>query len=231
MQKIITVMHMITTIVRTAILYIFVIVGLRIMGKRQIGDMQPGELVVTILISEIAAIPIQDITQPVLGGIVAIFTLVCLEILITVITMKSTHVSQILNGKSAMLIKDGIIDQKLLKRLRITNNDLVEVLRLKDIFSVEDVAYAILETNGKLSVMMKKQKAPVTAKQMSIETGSDAMQTLVISDGVVFDKGLSDVGSSATHLDAILHSHRMTRDEIFLMTLDKDGHTVIIKKE
>ena len=120
---------MIITITRTIVLYIFVTLGIRLMGKRQIGEMQPNELVITLLISEIAAIPLQDTSQPILNGVVAIFMLVILEIIISVITMKSLYVRKIMNGKSAVIIKNGVIDQNMMRQVRMTVLDLVELLR------------------------------------------------------------------------------------------------------
>ena len=111
---------MIITITRTVILYVLVTLGIRLMGKRQIGEMQPNELVVTLLISEIAAIPLQDTSQPILNGAVAIFMLVILEIIISVITMKSQFVRKIMNGKSAVIIKNGVIDQHMMRQVRMT---------------------------------------------------------------------------------------------------------------
>ena len=116
---------MITTIVRTVILYVFVTLGIRLMGKRQIGDMQPNELVITLLISEIAAIPLQDTSQPILNGITAIFMLVILEIVMSVLAMKSMCIRKFMSGKSVVIIKDGIVDQKALQSVRMTVLDLV----------------------------------------------------------------------------------------------------------
>lgn len=126
--------EMIITIIRTFILYIFVTLGIRLMGKRQIGDMRPNELVVTLLISEIAAIPLQDTSRPILDGVVAIFVLVILEIIISVISMKSMFMRKIMNGKSAVIIKNGVIDQHVMRRVRMTVLDLVELLARAECF-------------------------------------------------------------------------------------------------
>ena len=116
------------SIARTVILYCFVVLAIRLMGKRQIGDMQPNELVITLLISEIAAIPLQDPARPILDGIIAIFVLVILEILCSVLSMKSLWIKKLMNGKSAVIIKDGQIDQKAMKKVRMTVLDLMELL-------------------------------------------------------------------------------------------------------
>ena len=160
---------MIITITRTIILYIFVTLGIRLMGKRQIGEMQPNELVVTLLISETAAIPLQDTTQPILNGLVAIFVLVILEIMISVLSMKSRFMRKIMNGKSAVIIKNGVIDQQMMKSVRMTVLDLVELLRGQDVFDISTVAFAVLEVNGNLSVLLKSAEQPATVADLKIE--------------------------------------------------------------
>ena len=149
---------MIAIIIRTLILYIVLTLGIRLMGKRQIGDMQPNELVVTLVISEIAAIPLQDTDQPILNGICSIFVLVVLEILLSVIAMKSMTVRRLISGQSVIIIMDGVIDQTAMKKVRMTILDLVELLRGQDVFEIDDVAFAVLEVNGDLNVLLKSQK-------------------------------------------------------------------------
>lgn len=174
---------MIITITRTIILYIFVTLGIRLMGKRQIGEMQPNELVVTLLISETAAIPLQDTTQPILNGLVAIFVLVILEIMISVLSMKSRFMRKIMNGKSAVIIKNGVIDQQMMKSVRMTVLDLVELLRGQDVFDISTVAFAVLEVNGNLSVLLKSAEQPATVADLKIEKKKALLQLPVISDG------------------------------------------------
>lgn len=221
---------MLVTILRTAILYVFVILGLRIMGKRQIGDMQPNELVITILISEIAAIPIQDINQPVVNGIIAIFMLVVLEILISFLSMKSVKARQVINGKSAVIVKDGQLDQKLMKRMRVTVADLMEVLRIQNVFHIDQVAYAILETNGQLSVLLKPEYQTATAADLDKHPADDGIPALVINDGRLLKEGLALSGASQEAVEQILKSQRLTYKQVFLMTMDKTGKHYIVRK-
>lgn len=221
---------MLVTILRTAILYVFVILGLRIMGKRQIGDMQPNELVITILISEIAAIPIQDINQPVVNGIIAIFMLVVLEILISFLSMKSVKARQVINGKSAVIVKDGQLDQKLMKRMRVTVADLMEVLRIQNVFHIDQVAYAILETNGQLSVLLKPEYQTATAADLDKHPADDGIPALVINDGRLLREGLALSGASEEAVEQILKSQRLTYKQVFLMTMDKTGKHYIVRK-
>lgn len=221
---------MLVTILRTAILYVFVILGLRIMGKRQIGDMQPNELVITILISEIAAIPIQDINQPVVNGIIAIFMLVVLEILISFLSMKSVKARQVINGKSAVIVKDGQLDQKLMKRMRVTVADLMEVLRIQNVFHIDQVAYAILETNGQLSVLLKPEYQTATTADLDKHPADDGIPALVINDGRLLKEGLALSGASEEAVEQILKSQRLTYKQVFLMTMDKTGKHYIVRK-
>ena len=139
------------------------------MGKRQVGEMQPNELVVTLLISEIAAIPLQDTSQPILDGVVAIFMLVILEIIVSVLAMKSMTVRKLMNGKSAVIIKNGVIDQNAMRQVRMTVLDLVELLRGQNVFDISTVAFAVLEVNGNLSVLLKSSEQTVTAGDLNIE--------------------------------------------------------------
>lgn len=221
---------MIYTVLRTIILYIIVTVAIRLMGKRQIGDMQPNELVITLLISEIAAIPLQDTEQPMFIGITAIFVLVFLEIVISVLAMKSFYVRKILNGKSVVVIKNGVIDQKAMKNLRMTVIDLIEQLRAQDVFNIEDVAFAVLEVNGGLSVLLKKDAQPLSVKDIKQGQPDDPLPLPVISDGRVILDSLKALEITPQKLKKLLKPKHLTPKDVFLMTLDRDGNYSITKK-
>ena len=217
---------MLKVIVRTVLMYIFVTISVRLMGKRQIGDMQPTELVVTLLISEIAAIPLQDVSQP-----VSIFMLVLLEILASVIIMKNLRLRRIFSGKSVAIIKNGVIDQKAMRNVRITVFDLVEMLRMQGIFELDDIESAFLEVNGSLSVRQKTEKAPLTPKQLGLSPADGGVPLTVISDGTIVDASLEYLGMNRDDLNLILKEKQKSPKEIFLMTLNKSGESVIIDKE
>lgn len=219
---------MIVTIMRTVILYIFVTLGIRLMGKRQIGEMQPNELVVTLLISEIAAIPLQDTTQPILNGVVAIFVLVVLEILISVLSMKSLFMRKIMNGKSAVIIKNGVIDQHAMRSVRMTVLDLVELLRGQAVFDISTVAFAVLEVNGNLSVLLKSGEQPATASDLNIPERTALLPLPVISDGKIIEESLKAIAISREALIKRLKGTPVP--DIFLMTMDRSGNTSIIKR-
>ena len=220
---------MIITITRTIVLYIFVTLGIRLMGKRQIGEMQPNELVVTLLISEIAAIPLQDTSQPILNGVVAIFMLVILEIIISVITMKSLYVRKIMNGKSAVIIKNGVIEQNMMRQVRMTVLDLVELLRGQDVFDISTVAYAVLEVNGNLSVLLKSSEQPVTVKDIDIKKEKATLPLPVISDGKIIRESLDALEISEDDIKSTVKKNRTDIKDVFLMTMDRYGETSLIK--
>lgn len=222
---------MISTVIRTIILYVAVTLAIRIMGKRQIGDMQPNELVVTLLISEIAAIPLQDTEQPVFIGCVAIFVLVFLEIIISILSMKSFTVRKMLNGKSVVVIKNGVLDRRAMSSVRMTAVDLIEQLRVQNVFNIEDVAFAVLEVNGNLSILLKKDAQTVSVKDLSLNLPDNNLPLPVISDGKIVYESLKALNISAQKLNTMLKAKRTSVKQIFLMTLDRDGNSTIVKKD
>lgn len=221
---------MISTVLRTIILYIVVTLAIRLMGKRQIGDMQPNELVITLLISEIAAIPLQDTEQPISIGLAAIFVLVFLEIVISILAMKSFRIRKLLNGQSVVVIKNGIIDQRAMRSVRMTVVDLIEQLRGQDVFNIEDVAFAVLEVNGNLSVLLKKDAQTISVKDVELNLPDDNLPLPVISDGKIVYESLRALNISTQKLNKILKHKCGDPKQIFLMMLDRDGNHTIIKK-
>ena len=221
---------MLTIIMRSALLYLFVIIGLRLMGKRQIGEMQPGELVVTLLISEMAAIPLQDISQPVLLGISSIATLVFLEVILSAVILKFPRLHRIISGSSRIIIKNGVLNQKELKSLRITISDLVELLRDRDVYDISTVAYAIMETNGSLNVLLKGTEQPATKGDFG-KKGSAALPLPVISDGVIMKDAMKELGISRKALDNILRENKLSVSDVFLLQSDRELNYTVIKKE
>ena len=221
---------MISIIIRTVILYLILTFGIRLMGKRQIGDMQPNELVVTLLISEIAAIPLQDTNQPILNGICSIFILVILEIILSVLAMKNMAFRQLMSGQSVVIIKNGVIDQHAMKKVRMTVLDLVELLRGQNVFNIEEVAFAVLEVNGDLSVLLKSQKQTVTKEDLNIKVETATLPLPVVSDGKIIESTLNNLEISRPMFAKILKKEKVSVKEIFLMTLDRNKKANIIKK-
>ena len=222
---------MLKVVIRTVIMYVFVSVGVRLMGKRQIGDMQPTELVITLLISEIAAIPLQDFSQPMVIGLTAIFTLVFLEIMASVIIMKNLRLRRIFSGKSVVIIRNGTLDQKAMKGVRMTVFDLVEMLRMQGVFDLNEVDCAVLEINGNLSVKTKAGYLPPSANDMKLKVQDKGMAMTVISDGKIVDASLEFLSKTREDLDVILKEKSLSADTIFLMTLNFAGESVIIERE
>ncbi len=204
-------------VIRCFILYCAVIVAVRIMGKRQIGELQPSELVITILISELASMPIQDTEQPLLSGILPIFTLAAIEVLVSIIALKSIKTRYLFYGKPIIMIYKGVIFQKEMEKARVSLDDIVEAMRSNGVASIEDVNFAILETNGNISIIPKE---------------SGEMAELIIIDGRVIKENIAKKGLSDNWLKNILKAQQVkSAKEIFLLTLDSAGKTYIVKKE
>ncbi len=221
---------MISIIIRTLILYIILTLGIRLMGKRQIGDMQPNELVVTLVISEIAAIPLQDSNQPILNGVCSIFVLVVLEIILSILAMKNMTFRRIMSGQSVIIIENGKIDQSAMKKVRMTILDLVELLRAQDVFEIDDVAFAVLEVNGDLSVLLKSQKQNLTPKDMGLEPNQATLPLPIISDGRIVEETCKNLNISKEELMVVLDRQRIKTNQVFLMTMDKNKKFNIIRK-
>lgn len=222
---------MLTTIIRVIILYLFVTISLRIMGKRNIGELQPTELVITLLLSEFAAIPIEDNSVPLINSLIPVMVLISLEIINSVISMKSTKFRNISDGNALLIIKDGKLDQKQLKNLRLTIDDVLAALRQKDVFDINEVAYAIIETNGTLSVLLKPQYQNATKKDIKAKTKDDGYTCPVIIDGAIIKKNLKVLEIKKEDIEKILEKKKVQKKEIFLMNLDKNKNAEIILKE
>ena len=221
---------MLIIVIRTIIVYAMVILSIRLMGKRQIGDLQPSELVITILISDIASMPIQNTSMPIHLGIIATLTLVLLEILTSFIAMKYINVRKLIYGTSAVIINNGIIDQKVLRRLRITGPDLIEVLRNQEIFDIKQVAYAILETNGQLSVLLKQEYQNASVSDLNGMSTPATLPYLIISDGKLLKHTIKDVGITNKFILNELKKQKVEIKDVFIMTYEQNGNFTVIRK-
>jgi uncharacterized membrane protein YcaP (DUF421 family) len=222
---------MLTTIIRVVILYLFVTIAIRIMGKRNIGELQPTELVITLLLSEFAAAPIEDNSTPLINSLIPVMILISLEIISSVIAMKSTKFRSLSDGNALLIIKDGKLDQKQLKKLRFTVDDVLAALRQKDIFDINEVAFAVIETNGTLSVLLKPQFQNATKQDVKVKTKNDGYTCPVIIDGVVMKKNLSVLKIKMDDVEKILRNKKVNKKEVFLMNMDKNKNAEIILKE
>ncbi len=210
-------------LLRTVILYVAVIVSVRLMGKRQIGELQPEELVVTILLSDVATTPLQDMQIPLLQPLMIMMVIVACELLFAALSLKSRTFRTLVQGHAIPIVKNGTLDQNMLKKIRYTVDDVLEALRLKDVFDLNDAAYVYVESNGSLSVL-KRQKPPAPP-------ATPVLPCLVISDGKVIRDAFSLCGMTDEKLQRLLQAqHKQTKD-IFLMTYAADGSFYIAEKE
>lgn len=201
------------------------------MGKRQISDLQTSELVVTLLISNIAAIPMQNTGQPLVSGVVPIVVLICLEVTVSILMLKNSKFRKLICGSPIVIINNGKLLQNELKTLRMSTEDLFESLRQLDIFSIEDVQFAIVETNGKISVLKKSEKQPPDASTLGVVVPEGGLEAVVVSDGEISDFSLSLCGLSKDWIDGVLKGQNIKLNEIFIMTANKDKKYNIIKRE
>lgn len=222
---------MLITLARSVILYLLLILAVRLMGKRQIGQLQPFELVITILISEIAAIPLQDNDIPMAHSILALFLLAAFEIITSTLALKSSGIRRLLQGNSVIIIKDGVLDQKQLKRLRYTVDDLLEAMRQKNVFDISEVQYAIAETDGTLSILLKPESRPATVENTGAKPSDNTFKTVLIADGEIIKNELKSMGMSQTELKDKLKEKGLTVKEVLLFETDQNGNTNIIRKE
>ena len=222
---------MLTSFFRTVILLFFVIVSLRAMGKRQIGELQPGELVVTILLSQIAATPMQDNDIPLLHTLVCIFTLAGVELMLSLIAMKSERFRTLIDGRSVTVMQGGKLDQNALKRLRFTIDDLMEGLRQKDVFDLSTVHTVIAETNGTLSVLLKANQTPVSAETMLKDVAEKGMPQVLVADGKLRASGVAAAGLTTAQAEKLLEKAQARLADVFLFTVDETGKTLLIRKE
>ena len=222
---------MFVTIIRTLMLYAAITLAVRIMGKRQLSDMQPSELVVTLIIADIAAIPMEDNSISVVSGMIPMMVLVACEIIVSILMMKSTTFRKLACGNPVMLIKDGKLLQDKMRSLRMTTEDLCVQLRQSGVFSLEDVQYCIAETNGRLSVLQKPSKRNPSAEDMNITIEDNGIEVVVINDGKFLDASIELAQSTKDELNKILQENNATVEKVFIMTFDRDKNYNIIEKE
>ena len=220
------------TFIRTIILFVVVVIAMRIMGKRQIGELQASELVVTILISELAAIPMQNLGIPILHGIIPIFTLVICELVLSVITLKNAKIRGLMTGRPVIIIQNGIINQKELKQLRFSVDDLMEEMRLCGVCDFEDVGFAIIETNGKLSVFKNSAKQPPTKEELKLPPSDMQVPIPLILDGRLISRNFDQAKvSKATIMKNIKKQNIKKVEDVFLMYKNSSNQLSIIAKE
>ena len=224
---------MMTAFLRTVILYILIMLGLRLMGKRQLAELEPSELVLTMMISDLAAVPMQDFGIPLLAGVIPILTLMALSLLLSQISLHNLRFRELICGTPAILIKNGILQQEVMRKNRYTLDELLEELRGQGISDPKDVKFAVLENSGQLSVFPWSAQQPPTATQLNLDLQDTIMlPTVLINDGRVIEKNLRLCGHDLSWLQtAVMKKGILSPTDVFLMTLDEQGHIQCIKKE
>ena len=224
---------MTTAFFRTIILYLLLMVGLRLMGKRQIGELEPSELVLTLIISDLAAVPMQDFGIPLVNGVFPIIILLCLSMILSFVNLKSVRFRSILCGKPAIIIREGRLVQQNMNKTRLTIDELYEQLRSQGVTDLKSVKYAILETNGKISVLPYTQESPVTPKILGVQVQDETLlPILLINDGRIMSDNLRVSGRDMRWLEQQLRSRKLSSPrQVFLLTVDETGTVECVVKE
>lgn len=224
---------MFTGLIRTIILYILIIAGIRLMGKRQVGELEPSELVLSLIIADLAAVPMQDFGIPLLNGVVPILALLSVSMILSVLNLKSIRFRNLICGNPTVIIREGHILQAEMRRTRLTVDELIEDLRQQGVVDLSTVEYAVLETNGQLSVLLYPEHQPLTPKTaQNKKLRSSGLPTVIISDGRLLEKNLRRLGLDQTWLQ-----HRLAENglpsvaAVFLMQIGQDHQLYYIKKE
>ncbi len=218
---------MLTILVRTLIIYTLLILTMRFMGKRQLGELEVSDLVTTLLLSEIASLPIGNPDIPLSHAVLPILTLTSLEVVLSGALLKIPLLKSIFSIRPAILVKDGKPDRATLRDMRISSEELLSQLRQKDVVDPSEVAYAILEPNGQVSVIKRASERQPTTRELGVNPPDGGMMHLIISDGAVNRRNLALSGKDEHWLEAVLRAHKLSADEVFLLMAD-DGGTVRI---
>ena len=216
---------------RTALLYTVLISVIRLMGKRQIGQMEPSELVVTMMVADLAATPVLEENQSVWWAVLSIGVILLLEIVLSTASLHNIRIRKILCGKPVILIENGKILQENLRATRVTLDELTGYLRQKDVLDISTVQYAILETGGSLSVFPFPEETPASAKDAGVSPRSQSLPVTVISDGRIMAENLKKAGKDENWLEKQLHRRNCKAEETFLLTVDQDNCVYFVKKQ
>ena len=223
---------MIVTLLRTVILYLLLVAGFRLLGKRQIGELEPTELVLTLVIADLASVPMQDNGIPLLAGVIPIVTLLCLTMIGSLLMMKSPKLRTLLCGRPSIVVERGEVKQRELSRNRLTVDELMEELRAQGCTDLNTIQYAVLETNGQLSLLLDPAQRPVTAGQMGLTPSDGGLPAILITDGNVLRRNLLLRGYDEKWLSRQLRGFGVSSPrEVYLLTVDELGQTCFVAKE
>lgn len=219
---------MVILLIRTVLIYVFLLFTMRLMGKRQLGELEISELVSTLLLSDIAALPITNQEIPLAYALVPILTITAFEVGTSLLLTKVPRLKDLLSTRPSMVIRKGKIDQTELLKNRISIDELVSELRQKNITDIDDVNYAIIEQNGKMTVIPKADVSQPTRKELGIQVKDKGLCHIIISDGTVNRYGLQFTKKDNEWLERVLREHKTSLKEVYLMTLDDCGSVHII---
>jgi uncharacterized membrane protein YcaP (DUF421 family) len=222
---------LIVSYVRTLILYSLLILVIRLMGKRQIGQMEASEFVVTMLVANLASIPMQDEGIPLFFGMIPILTVLGMELCLSALSLRSIRLRRLLCGKPVILIENGRILQENLRKTRVTIDELTGLLRLKDVMDLRSVRYAILETNGSLSVFPYAEEKPASAADAGIAVRQQYLPFTIICDGCLIEENLRKAKKDTLWLQKVLQDHNAQLQETWLLTVDQTDRVVFYRKD
>ena len=218
---------MITIFVRTIIIYILLSVIMRLMGKRQLGELELSELVVTFLLSEIAAMPISNVEIPFMFSIIPIVTLMSFEIILSTVILKCPKIKKIFTSRPSVIISKGKINKKEMSKVRISVDELVSQIRQNGIFNLDEVDYAILEENGKISIIPKSRNRPPDISTLGIPDDDSGVMHIIIADGVINNYNLELLNRDKTWVDRVLARHNINCKDVLCMTMNDAGRIFI----
>lgn len=223
---------MVIAVARSIVLYLIIVIGIRLLGKHQVSELEPAEFVLALIIADVASVPMQDYGIPLLMGVIPIITLLCLSMILSVLTLKSLKIRALLAGVPSILVRNGQVDQKELRRTRMTMDEVLEELRLQGYTDLTAVRYAVLETNGQLSILPYARKQPPSAEDMDVPVVDAGLPLVLINDGRLISANLDRCGLDKRWLEKQLKKHGVSNvRDVFLLTVDEEKQTYFIGKD
>lgn len=223
---------MLRVILRSAVVYLVLLIGIRLLGKRQMGELELNELVIAMLLSDLASTPLQDLEMPLHYGIVSALTLLAMSLLLSWVCLKSLRFRTVFCGSPTVIIRDGQLMQRAMRRNRFTIDELLGELRVQGVMDLRCVKYAILETNGQLSLLLARGERPPTAAELGVQAQEESPSILLINDGQLLEGALKKAGLDQGWLRELLHRHGLSRpQEVFLLTVDRERRPLLIPRE
>ena len=222
---------MFVVLIRTVVLYLLIIVGIRLLGKRQVGELEPSELTLALIIADLASVPMQDNGIPLLSGLIPIVILLAVATILSVLSAKSIRFRALLCGRPSVVIQDGLVLERELRKNRLTVDELMEELRIQGYTDFQAIKFAILETSGQLSVLPYAEQKPPTCAQLDLQPQETGLPVILISDGRLLDQNLKSRGYERRWLDKQLAARGLSSPtQVFLLTVDQSGNTYCIRK-